>query len=90
MSIPYYDCIVHHALRQPESLAAVDLATGRYHSYAVFNDRISRLAGSLQSRFGIAPPIRLWCIVIGGDWTNAPSACYQPPNRDRCRCPFAA
>lgn len=59
MSIPYYDCIVHHALRQPESLAAVDLATGRYHSYAVFNDRISRLAGSLQSRFGIAPGDRI-------------------------------
>ena len=27
MSIPYYDCIAHHASRRPDSLAAVDLAT---------------------------------------------------------------
>ncbi len=50
MSIPYYDCIAHHAMRRPESLAAVDLATGRRHSYRGFNDRIARLAGSLVER----------------------------------------
>jgi fatty-acyl-CoA synthase len=54
MSIPYYDCIAHHAMRQPQSLAAVDLATGRRHSYRAFDDRIARIAGSLRSRFGIA------------------------------------
>ena len=54
MSDPYYDCIAHHASRQPHSLAAVDLATGRRHSYRRFDDRISRLAGSLRSAFGIA------------------------------------
>ena len=31
------------------SLAAVDLATGRQHSYRSFDDRISRLAGSFRS-----------------------------------------
>ncbi|MDR3529630.1 MAG: long-chain fatty acid--CoA ligase [Rhodopila sp.] len=59
MSIPYYDCIAHHAMRQPRSLAAVDLATGRYHTYQAFDDRITRLAGSLRSRFGIAPADRI-------------------------------
>ena len=49
MSIPYYDCIANHAMRQPSSLAAVDLATGRRHSYRAFDNRISRLAGSFRS-----------------------------------------
>src|SRR5436305_13546520 len=53
MTIPYYDGIAHHAMRQPQSLAAVDLATGRRHTYQAFDDRIARLAGTLQSRFGI-------------------------------------
>jgi len=59
MSIPYYDCIAHHAMRQPDSLAAVDLATGRRHTYKSFDDRIARLAGTLQSSFGIAPGDRV-------------------------------
>jgi len=46
-------------MRQPQSLAAVDLATGRWHTYQVFDDRITRLAGTLQSRFGIAPGDRV-------------------------------
>jgi fatty-acyl-CoA synthase len=54
MSIPYYDCIAHHAMRRPQSLAAVDLATGRHHTYQAYDDRISRLAGSFRSQFGIA------------------------------------
>jgi fatty-acyl-CoA synthase len=58
MSIPYYDCIAHHASRRPDSLAAVDLATGRHHSYAVFDDRISRLAGWLNAQ-GIQPNDRI-------------------------------
>src|SRR5882757_8525999 len=59
MAIPYYDCIAHHAMRRPHSLAAVDLATDRHHSYQAFDDRISRLAGSLRSRFGIAAGDRI-------------------------------
>ncbi len=54
MSIPYYDCIAHHAMRRPESLAAVDLATGRHHTYHSFNERIARLAGSLRRNYEIA------------------------------------
>ena len=59
MSVPYYDCIAHHAMRRPHSLAAVDLATGRHHNYRDFDDRISRLAGALQSQYGIAPGDRI-------------------------------
>ena len=33
------------------SLAAVDLATGRHHTYQAFDDRISRLAGSFRDGF---------------------------------------
>ncbi len=54
MSIPYYDCIAHNAMRRPDSLAAVDLATGRHHTYQAFNDRIARLAGSLRRNYEIA------------------------------------
>ena len=59
MSIPYYDCIAHHASRRPDSLAAVDLATGRHHTYAAFDDRISRLAGWFRSQSGIQPNDRI-------------------------------
>jgi fatty-acyl-CoA synthase len=59
MSIPYYDCIAHHALRRPDSLAAVDLATGRQHSYAAFDDRISRLAEWFRSQSDIQPNDRI-------------------------------
>ncbi len=53
MSIPYYDCIAHHAMRRPDSVAAVDLATGRSHSYQAFDDRIARLAGACRSLLGV-------------------------------------
>jgi fatty-acyl-CoA synthase len=59
MSIPYYDCIAHHAMRRPDSLAAVDLATGRRHTYRAYDDRISRVARSFRSQFGIAPGDRI-------------------------------
>ncbi len=58
MSIPYYDCIAHHAVRRPDSVAAVDLATGRQHTYQAFDRRIARLAGSFRSR-GIGPGDRI-------------------------------
>lgn len=58
MSIPYYDCIAHHAMRRPDSLAAVDLATDRRFSYRVFDERISRLAGSFQAE-GVATGERI-------------------------------
>jgi fatty-acyl-CoA synthase len=59
MLIPYYDCIAHHAMRRPRSLAAVDLATGRHHTYRDYDDRISRLAGSFRSQYGIVAGDRI-------------------------------
>jgi fatty-acyl-CoA synthase len=66
MSIPYYDCIAHHAMRQPRSLAAVDLATGRQHSYQAFDDRISRLAGALQALMLVEPGDRVAVLAPNG------------------------
>ncbi|WP_428485516.1 acyl-CoA synthetase [Rhodopila sp.] len=59
MSLPYYDCIAHHAMRQPRSLAAVDLATGRRHTYQDLDDRITRLAACLRSQYDITPTDRI-------------------------------
>jgi len=59
MSIPYYDGIAHHAMRRPISMAAVDIATGRHHTYQTFDNRISRLAASFQSHFDIKPGDRI-------------------------------
>ncbi|MEA2777091.1 MAG: fatty-acyl-CoA synthase, partial [Acetobacteraceae bacterium] len=59
MLIPYYDCIAHHAMRRPRSLAAVDLATGRHHTYRDYDGRISRLAGSFRSQYGIVAGDRI-------------------------------
>ncbi|MEA2790597.1 MAG: fatty-acyl-CoA synthase [Acetobacteraceae bacterium] len=59
MLIPYYDCIAHHAMRRPHSLAAVDLATGRHHTYRDYDGRISRLAGSFRSQYGIVAGDRI-------------------------------
>src|ERR1700722_1097094 len=59
MSLPYYDCIAHHAMRRPHSLTAADLATGRCHTYQAWDERISRLAGSFRSTFATAPGDRI-------------------------------
>ena len=59
MSIPYYDGVAHHAMRRPSSMAAVDLATGRHHTYQTFDNRISRLAASFLSHFAIKPDDRI-------------------------------
>ena len=49
----YYDWISNNAMRRPESLAAVDLGSGRRFTYAMFHERIGRLASVLRDRFGI-------------------------------------
>ncbi len=59
MSIPYYDCIAHHALRRPESLAATDLASGQHYTYAAFDARVSHMAGWFQGRTGIGSGDRI-------------------------------
>jgi len=54
MSVAYYDCIAHHAIRRPDATAAVDLDSGRSFSYQAFDDRIGRLAWSLRETYGVA------------------------------------
>lgn len=65
MAIRYYDPIAHHAMRQPEKLAAVDLAEGRRLSYRSFDDRIARLATGLQA-CGVTPGERVAGLAPNG------------------------
>ena len=53
MSALYYDWIANHALRRPESLAAIDLGSGRRFTYAQFHERIGRLASVLCDKYGV-------------------------------------
>ena len=53
MSAPCYDWIANHALRRPDSLAAIDLGSGRRLTYAMFDERIARLAVVLREAFGV-------------------------------------
>ena len=53
MSALYYDWIANHALRRPESLAAIDLGSGRRFTYAQFHERIGRLASVMRETYGV-------------------------------------
>ena len=53
MTALYYDWIASNAMRRPESLATVDLGTGRRLTYAAFDERIGRLASVLRTTFGV-------------------------------------
>jgi fatty-acyl-CoA synthase len=53
VSALYYDWIANHALRRPESLAAIDLGSGRRFTYAQFHERIGRLASVMRETYGV-------------------------------------
>ena len=53
MTALYYDWIANNAMRRPDTLAAVDLGTGRRFTYAMFDERIGRLASVLRHTFGV-------------------------------------
>jgi len=48
-----FDWLAYHAEFDPGRLAAVDLASRRWLSYAQLNDRATRLATALRERFGV-------------------------------------
>ncbi|MGI9308546.1 MAG: class I adenylate-forming enzyme family protein [Gammaproteobacteria bacterium] len=48
-----YDWLRHHALYNPDDLAAVDLSTGRRFTYAEFDERCTRLATGMQKEFAV-------------------------------------
>src|ERR1700760_1162156 len=78
MSIPYFDAVAHHAMRRPNALATVDLATGRRHSYAVFDERVSRLAGSFRATYGVAAGDRVAVLAPNGtDTFDVQFACAR-------------
>jgi len=53
------DWLAHYAVRDGDRLAAVDLATGRRHTYAQFNDRATRLATGLRHAHGVRKGYRV-------------------------------
>ena len=53
------DWIAHHAAYAGQSLAAVDIASGRRYDYAAFDARIGRLARFLRDDAGIGPGDRV-------------------------------
>jgi fatty-acyl-CoA synthase len=57
MPTEHFDWIAHHAANHGDTLAMVDLATGRALTYAAFDDRVGRLASALRDT----------CAVTRGD-----------------------
>jgi fatty-acyl-CoA synthase len=68
MTILASDWIAFHADRTPDKLAMIDQATGRRFSYAEMNDRAARLAGYLQSAWGVRRGDRL--AILGKNSTE--------------------
>jgi fatty-acyl-CoA synthase len=64
LSVRHYDWIAHFGRRTPGKLAAVDLGSGRRFTYAEFDARISRLAGHLRDRLGIAKGDRVVVLAL--------------------------
>lgn len=54
MEMQRVDSIARHAKVAPASTVLVDLETGREFTYAQMNQRVNRIAGSLQHRFNVA------------------------------------
>ncbi len=53
MTIPHHDWIAHHAAYAPESLAQVDLHSGRRFTYRQMHERVQRLASFLRNQCGV-------------------------------------
>ena len=53
MNIERIDALAHHARVTPRKLAMIDLASGREFDYQRMDERVGRLAGVLQQRFGV-------------------------------------
>ena len=64
MAVRYYDWIAHHCRRAPDTIAAVDLASGRSFSYAQFDARISRLASHLRHDLKVARGDRVAVLAL--------------------------
>ena len=50
MTMKYFDWTAHHAYRQPDKMAIVDLYTGRELSYSLLDERASRLGNWFREK----------------------------------------
>ncbi|MBO0712000.1 MAG: long-chain fatty acid--CoA ligase [Acetobacteraceae bacterium] len=57
--VPHYDWISYHAMRRPDALATVDLATDRSLTYRAFDRRITHLAGHIRASYDVRPGDRV-------------------------------
>ncbi len=73
-----YDWLAYYAEFDPGRLAAVDLATGRRFNYGQFNERATRLATGLASRFGVGRGDRVAFVAHNStDHFEAQFACWK-------------
>ena len=78
MDVSYFDCIAHQAMRRPDAVAAVDLATGRRHTYRAWDRRIGSVATALQDRFGIGSGDRVAVLAMNStDMFDIQFACWR-------------
>src|SRR6516165_1550429 len=64
LAVRYYDWIAHYGLRTPDKTAVIDLASERRFTYAEFDARVSRLAGHLRDRLGVARGDRVTVLAL--------------------------
>lgn len=74
MRVIAYEWPAHHARRAPNKVAAVDLYTGRQHTYRAFNDRATRLASHLSTALGVGRGDRIAVPAQTTDVTKATAA----------------
>jgi fatty-acyl-CoA synthase len=60
------DAVSYHARRQPQSLACIDLETGRRWTYARLNEDVDRVTGWVVARVGPASGARIACLARNG------------------------
>jgi len=73
-----FDWLAYYAEFDPGRIAAVDLATSRWLSYGVFNDRATRLATALRDQFGVRPSDRVAFVAQNStDHFEAMFACWK-------------
>jgi len=77
-ALHHHDWIANHALRRGDALAAIDLATGRHHTYRAFDRRIDGVAAALAADFGVGVGDRVAVLAQGStDVFELQFACFR-------------
>ena len=72
-----YDWIADNAARSPDTIATIDLHSGRRHTYAQMNDRVARIAGHIRA-LGINKGDRVALLSMNSsDMLDIQFACWR-------------